>query len=145
MKNHQTIAILEKALANTNMLLLKTQNYHWNVVGENFKTLHELFEVQYNELFEAVDKLAERMRALGSKVDGTVENFSKISRIKSGDKDFSSKEMLQDLIASNEILTQQLKEGIKTAQDEGDEATADMFIGRITTHEKAIWMLTASQ
>lgn len=143
-KNHQTVEVLEKVLANSYALALKTQNYHWNVVGENFKSLHELFGAQYEELFDAIDEIAERMRALGSKVDGTFENFSKLIKIKSGDKNLDKNMMLQDLVADHEVVAAMLKDGIKTAQDELDEATADMFIGRIQSHEKSIWMLRSS-
>jgi starvation-inducible DNA-binding protein len=145
MKNHQTLEALEKILANSYALSLKTQNYHWNVVGENFKSLHEMFEAQYNDLAAANDEIAERIRALGSKVEGTFENFQKLSKIKSGNKNFKKSEMIQDLISSNESLVEDLREGIKVAQVEGDEATADIFIGRAQVHEKAIWMLIASQ
>ncbi len=145
MKNHQTVQNLEKLLANSYLLSLKTQNYHWNVLGENFKPLHELFGAQYEELVVAIDEVAERMRALGSKVEGTFENFSKLSEIKSGDKNFGKKEMIQDLISGHETIVEALKVAIKVAQDEGDEATADMFIGRIQAHEKAVWMLVSSQ
>ncbi len=145
MKNNQTLESLEKALANSYLLALKTQNYHWNVVGENFKPLHEMFGAQYEDLAAAIDEIAERIRALGLKVEGTFENFQKLSAIKSGNKNLDKKGMLQDLISSNEILVEGLKEGIKAAQEEGDEATADMFIGRTQIHEKAIWMLTSSQ
>ncbi len=145
MKNHQTIQNLEKVLANSYVLALKTQNYHWNVVGENFKSLHELFGAQYEDLAAAIDEVAERMRALGSKVEGSFENFSKLSKIKSGDKNLDQKGMLKDLIASHEVLVEELKLAIKAAQAEEDEASADLFIGRATIHEKAIWMLTSSQ
>ena len=91
MKNHQTIQNLEKLLADSYALALKTQNYHWNVVGENFKPLHELFGAQYEEIADAIDEIAERIRALGSKVEGTFENFIKLSKIKSGNKNFSKK------------------------------------------------------
>lgn len=144
-KNHQTIENLEKLLANSYVLYLKTQNYHWNVVGENFKSLHLLFEEQYNELAAAVDEIAERIRALGAKVDGTFENFSKLSKIKSGNKNFGKIEMIQDLISSQEIIVEDLKAAIGVAQKEDDEGTADLFIGRIKAHEKAAWMLQASQ
>ncbi len=143
-KNHQTLEQLEKVLANSYALGLKTQNYHWNVVGENFKSLHDLFGAQYEEIFAAIDDIAERIRALGSKVDGSFEKFSQLSTIKSGDKNFKSTEMLKDLIASHELLVEQLKKGVAIAQKEGDEATADMFIGRTQVHEKAIWMLISS-
>ena len=69
MKNHQTLTILEKVLADSYALMLKTQNYHWNVVAENFKSLHEMFGAQYEELFTALDEIAERIRSLGSKVE----------------------------------------------------------------------------
>jgi starvation-inducible DNA-binding protein len=144
MKNHKTLENLEKTLATSYALALKTQNYHWNVVGGNFKSLHELFGSQYEELFDAIDEIAERIRALGSKVEGSFENFSKVSMIKSGDKNFNNNEMLKDLIADHEILINFMKKAIKTSQDEEDEATADMFIGRVEVHEKAAWMLNSS-
>lgn len=145
MKNHKTLQALEEVLASTYTLLLKTQNYHWNVEGPNFKALHELFEVQYNDLFAAADELAERIRALGSKVDGTPEAFSKLSKIKKGDKNLNAAAMIDDLVSSNETLVKSLEAGVKTAQDEEDEGTADMFIGRLKAHEKAIWMLRSSK
>jgi len=143
-KNHKTLETLEKVLAHSYALALKTQNYHWNVVGENFKPLHELFGAQYEELFDAIDELAERIRALGFKVEATFENLQKLNKFKNGDKNLNSKEMVKDLAADHETLSKLLKDGIKTAQSEEDEATADMFIGRIQTHEKAIWMLESS-
>jgi starvation-inducible DNA-binding protein len=145
MKNRQTVQNLEKLLADSYALALKTQNYHWNVVGENFKSLHELFGAQYEELAVAIDEVAERIRALGSKVEGTFENFSALSKIKSGNKNFSKKEMIEDLVSGHEVIIEASKIAIKVAQDEGDEATADMFIGRIQAHEKAAWMLVSSQ
>lgn len=145
MKNHQTVVNLEQALANSYSLALKTQNYHWNIVGENFKSLHELFGAQYEEVSGAIDEIAERIRTLGSRVEGTFENFLKLSQIKSGNKNLSAKEMIKDLIAGHEIIVEAMKPAIKVAQDEGDEASADMFIGRVQAHEKAIWMLVSSQ
>lgn len=145
MKNHQTIEALEKVLANSYALYLKTQNYHWNVVGPNFKELHLLFEEQYGELALAVDELAERIRALGSKVDGTFDHFKKLSTVKNGNKNAASSEMLSDLVGDHETLVKALQAGIKTSQEEGDEGTADLFIGRLKAHEKAIWMLQSSQ
>lgn len=145
MKNHKTLATLEELLANSYALLLKTQNYHWNVVGTNFKALHELFELQYNDLFAAIDEIAERMRALGARVDGSFENFSKLTKIKSGNKNADAIRMIEDLISDHETLAKDLKAGIKTAQGEEDEATADLFITRVQAHEKAAWMLQSSR
>lgn len=144
MKNSQTVQNLEKVLAHSYVFQLKLQNYHWNVTGANFKSLHELFAAQYEDVSDAIDEIAERMRALNSKVEGTFENFSKLSRIKSGDKNLDHKAMINDLILGHEILVEELKNGIKAAQEEGDEVTADLFIGRSTAHEKAIWMLRSS-
>ncbi len=145
MKNHKTLVALEEVLANTYSLMLKTHNYHWNVVGENFKSLHELFGAQYEELFAAADELAERIRALGIKVDGSFENFLKLTKIKKGDRNLESKKMIDQLILDNEAVIKDLKQGIKIAQSEEDEATADIFIGRMQVHEKAIWMLQSSR
>ena len=144
MKNNQTLESLRKVLANSYVLSLKMQNYHWNVEGPHFKPLHELFEAQYSELAAAIDDIAERIRALASRVEGTFEAFQSLSEIKSGNKNLKSEAMIQDLIVGHEIIAQMLREGIKAAQGEGDEATADIFIGRSRVHEKAIWMLRSS-
>lgn len=144
MKNHKTLEALEKILADSYVLMLKTQNYHWNVVGNNFKSLHELFQIQYEELFTAIDEVAERIRALGSKVDGTFSHFEKYSDLKNANKNFSSQDMVKDLIHDNQIVVKQLHEAIKIAQAEGDESSADIFIQRAKSHEKSIWMLQSS-
>ena len=86
MKNNKTIEALEVVLASSYSLMLKTQNYHWNVVGPNFKPLHELFQLQYEDLFLAVDEVAERIRALGSLANGSFENFAKKNLGKKIDK-----------------------------------------------------------
>ena len=135
---------LEIILANSYALALKTQNYHWNVVGENFKSLHEMFAAQYENLSAAIDEIAERIRTLGQKVEGSFENFSKLSKIKSGDRNLKSAAMLKDLLTSNEVLVKFLKEGIVIAQEAADEATADMLIGRVESHEKAMWMIKST-
>jgi starvation-inducible DNA-binding protein len=140
----ETIKSLEVILASSYGLALKTQNYHWNVTGANFKSLHELFGAQYEELSEAIDDLAERIRALGDKVEGTFDNFSKLSKIKAGDKKLNSNDMLKDLVSGHEAVVKLLNAGIKISQKEGDEATADMLIGRIEAHDKAAWMLRSS-
>lgn len=137
--------MLEEVLVNSYALMLKTQNYHWNVVGENFKPLHELFGAQYEELFAALDEIAERIRAIGSKVEATFENLQKLKKSKSGDKNLNAKAMLKDLITDHEALSKQLSEGVKIAQSEEDEGTADILISRAKVHEKALWMLESSQ
>ena len=144
MKNHQTLVALDKILADSYILMLKTQNYHWNVVGENFKALHELFQTQYEDLFSAIDEIAERIRALGSKVEGSFEHFKKLSDFRNANKNFHSKDMIQDILNDHELIAKILSEAIKLAQSEGDEISADLFIQRAKIHEKNIWMLTSS-
>lgn len=144
MKNHQTLIALDKILTDSYMLMLKTQNYHWNVVGANFKSLHELFQLQYEDLFQAIDEIAERIRALGSKVEGSFDHFKKVSDFTNANKNFDSKNMVHDLINDNTLLSRILHQAIKVAQEEGDEASADIFIKRCQVHEKATWMLTSS-
>lgn len=145
MKNHQTVIALEKTLAASYSLMLKTHNYHWNVEGTNFRPLHQLFQEQYEEIFAAIDEIAERIRSLGAKVDGTFAAFGKNSVAKPANKDLSAQEMLLDLLADNESLAKNLREAIKIAQNEADEVSADLLIGRAAIHEKAAWMLNASR
>lgn len=135
---------LEIILASSYGLSIKTQNYHWNVTGGNFKFLHEMFGAQYAELAIAIDELAERIRALEGKVEATFEHFANLSVIKNGNKDFKANDMLKDLTSNHEEIVKLLHEGVKVAQNESDDATADMFIGRIEAHEKAAWMLRSS-
>ena len=144
MQNNQRVIHLQKIVANSFALSLKLQNYHWNVQGQNFKPLHELFGEQYEELSDAIDDLAERVRALGSKVEATFNAFSRLSQAKEGDHDLDANKMVQDLLNDHESLVKMLNEGIQISQGEGDEATADMFIARIQEHEKAAWMLRSS-
>jgi starvation-inducible DNA-binding protein len=143
MKN-SIVKNLEVILASSYALTVKTQNYHWNVTGENFKSLHEMFGAQYEELFTALDEIAERVRALGSKVEAGFEHFAKISEIKSSSEKLDAQKMLQNLSADHKTLVQLLNDGVKTAQEDGDEGTADMLIGRLKAHEKTIWMIEAT-
>lgn len=144
MKNHKTVENLEKILVESYALALKTQNYHWNIVGENFKSLHELFGMQYDELALAIDEVAERMRQLGAKVEATFEHFAGLRKAKNGDKNLDARGMVKDLEHDNEALSKALKSAIKAAQDEGDEGTADLLIAREKAHDKAAWMLQSS-
>lgn len=140
----EVVKTLEEVLANSYALVVKTQNYHWNITGANFKPLHELFGAQYEELFAALDELAERIRTLGVKVEASFEHFAKLSKAKKGNESLNANEMLRDLILDNQALIKALKAGIVTAQKNGDEATADIFITRTQIHEKAVWMLESS-
>ena len=135
---------LETIVANSYALAVKTQNYHWNVTGPNFKSLHEMFDVQYTDLAAAVDEIAERIRMLGSKIDASFEAFNKLSKIKNGNKNLSSSEMLKDLASGHKIIVKMLREGLVIAQKNNDEAIADLLITRVEAHDKNIWMIEAS-
>jgi starvation-inducible DNA-binding protein len=144
MKNKNTVKALESILANSYGLYLKTQNYHWNIRGKEFKSLHELFGAQYEELAEAIDEIAERIRALDSLVTASFKVFDKTSKIKDGNQNSSSQIMLKELYDDNQFLAEIANATLKIAQKEGDEATADMMITRIQTHNKNAWMLKSS-
>lgn len=138
------IKSLESILANNYALTIKTQNYHWNVTGPNFKSLHLMFEEQYNELAAANDELAERIRQLGGKVDASFDAFAKLSEIKNGSSNLDAAMMLEDLAESHRLISKLLNDGIKLAQKNNDEGTADILITRLEAHQKDIWMLEAS-
>lgn len=128
-------------LADTYTLYLKTHNYHWNVTGPTFQMLHELFESQYNELAGAVDGIAERIRALDFPAPGSFSEFASLSSIQEANGVPQSQEMVKDLVNGNEAVVRTARSVIKTAQDAGDEGTADLLIARTQAHEKAAWML----
>ena len=136
---------LSKLLANTYMLYLKTHNFHWNVTGPKFFTLHKMFEEQYLELATAVDEIAERIRTLGHRAPGTFIEYSELSEIKEHKDIPSADDMIKILAEDNEKVAQIAKEGVKPAEDGGDDPTADMLIARAQIHEKTAWMLRSSQ
>lgn len=132
---------LTKILANSYALMIKTQNYHWNITGPLFISIHELTEEQYRELFEAVDVLAERIRSLGIKSPGSFTEFKKLASIPEPDSTLNDMDMLQDLTNSHEEIIRNAREVIKVASDNNDEGTADLLIARLEFHEKTAWML----
>ncbi|WP_341791720.1 Dps family protein [Rickettsia endosymbiont of Gonocerus acuteangulatus] len=139
----QVIKALEQVLADSYALYFKTQNYHWNVEGAEFRSLHLLFEGQYEDLAESLDELAERIRTLDAKVPA-LSNLIKLASISESNPNASANEMLKSLVKDQEIIRDTLYKGLKIAQSEGDEGTADMIIGRIKVHEKNRWMLKSS-
>jgi len=135
------VAALEKALADTYALALKTQNYHWNVRGPQFYGLHNMFEEQYTDMHNAVDDIAERIRALDSLAPGGFAAFQKLTDIKEGDGSASAPDMVKDLEADHRKVSGSLADGISTADDKGDDVTADMLTARKQVHDEAAWML----
>jgi starvation-inducible DNA-binding protein len=144
MSNKPVTDALKKVLAESYGLMLKTQNYHWNVEGPNFPGLHALFMVQYSELFLAVDLIAERIRALGEKAPGSYGEFGKLSKIKDGDGDLDADLMVKDLYESNVTLLASVKKAFTAAEKAGDQPTVDLMNARSALHEKTIWMLKSS-
>jgi starvation-inducible DNA-binding protein len=140
----QIVQNLSVALASTYNLYLKTQGFHWNNVGPLFYSLHKLSEDQYQELAEATDTLAERIRAFGHIAPASFSQFIELSRIKEDNPILTTQENLQNLIADHEIMASFLRESSQQAQEFNDEATADLYASRIATHEKYAWMLRAT-
>ncbi|MEX0721628.1 MAG: Dps family protein [Balneolaceae bacterium] len=132
---------LSKVLADSYLLYLKTHNYHWNVTGELFHQLHEQFEEQYTELAEAVDVIAERIRAIGFRAPGTFREFIEITSIEEDTDHPKAKEMIKRLAQSNEQVIRTAREVLKSANAAEDEATLDLLTERLTIHSKTAWML----
>ena len=132
---------LSRVLADTYTLYLKTHNFHWNVTGPMFPTLHLMFEEQYTELAAAVDLIAERIRALGSPAPGTYSLFSAMTSIKEPDGVPAAQEMIRQLVQDQETVAKTARAMFKAVDQAGDEPTADLLTQRMQVHEKTAWML----
>ena len=132
---------LSRLLADTYTLYLKTHNFHWNVTGPMFQTLHLMFETQYNELALAVDLIAERIRALGFPAPATYAEFSRLSSIKEETGVPAALEMIRLLVEGQESVVRTARTTFKAAEKASDEPTADLLTQRMQSHEKTAWML----
>ena len=132
---------LSGLLADSYTLYLKTHNYHWNVTGPMFQTLHLMFETQYTELALAVDTIAERIRALGEYAPGSYSQFSTLSSIQEETEVPKALDMVANLVKDNEQTTQTARSVFPFAEEGEDEATKDLLTQRIQVHEKTAWML----
>lgn len=132
---------LSRLLADTYLLYLKTQNYHWNVTGKMFQSLHTLFETQYKDLAEAVDVIAERIRALGEPAPGSFAHFSRLTSIKEENAIPTAEEMIAHLVAGNEAVVTTARDMIGLTEECEDDVTADLLVERMQIHEKNAWML----
>ncbi|MCB2108127.1 MAG: DNA starvation/stationary phase protection protein [Rhodobacteraceae bacterium] len=132
---------LSRLLADTYTLYLKTHNYHWNVTGPMFNTLHLMFETQYNELALAVDLIAERIRALGYPAPGSYAQYSKLSSIKESTGVPTAEEMISDLVQGQEAVVRTARKVFPAVDKASDEPTADLLTQRMQIHEKTAWML----
>ncbi len=132
---------LSHLLADTYTLYLKTHNFHWNVEGPMFNTLHLMFETQYTELALAVDLIAERIRALGHPAPGSYSAYAKLSSIKEANGQPKAEEMIRQLVEGQEAVVRTARKVFPAAEKASDEPTADLLTQRMQVHEKNAWML----
>lgn len=132
---------LSRLLADSYTLYLKTHNFHWNVTGPMFSTLHTLFEQQYTELATAVDEIAERIRALGVFAPGSYKQYSELSSIREETGNPSASEMIKQLVEGQEAVAKTARSLFSLTEGAHDESTADLLTQRMQIHEKNAWML----
>jgi starvation-inducible DNA-binding protein len=147
--NHVTLA-LQDVLSSTYGLFLSTHNYHWNVEGGNFIPLHKLFEEQYSELFQAIDEIAERIRALGDyalpfegKEIFDISNRTSNALNKEDNADDRASRMVHNLIMMNKAVIAKCQTSKKASQEANDDETENLMVTRVTVHQKALWMLNS--
>ncbi len=141
----KTIAAeLDRLLADTYALYLKSQNYHWNVTGPMFTGLHLMFEAHYMELRDAADLIAERIRSLGHLAPASFAEFTGLTRIADGDASAEAMTMVRDLAVGHEACARTARKVVAAAEKADDVATADLATTRVEVHEKTAWMLRAT-
>jgi len=132
---------LERVLADSYTLYLKTHKYHWNVTGPMFQTLHVMFEEHYTELAMAVDELAERIRALGALAPGSYREFTALNSVGEDEDRPDAMEMIRRLVQGHETVVRTARTAFPAAEKAGDQATMDLLTQRMQVHEKTAWML----
>lgn len=138
---HKIADGLSKLLADSYTLYLKTHNFHWNVKGPMFQTLHLMFEAQYNELALAVDTIAERIRSLGYPAPGTYAEFMKLTSIKEPVGVPAARDMISQLVEGQEAVVRTARNIFPIVEDCHDEVTSGILADRMEIHEKNAWML----
>ena len=139
--NAATVEHMSELLADTYTLYLKTHNYHWNVTGPMFTTLHTLFETQYTELALAVDEIAERIRTLGARAPGSYSEYVELATVKEDTGAPKATDMIEILVADQQAVVESARKVIEAASEAGDDASADLGTRRIDVHQKNAWML----
>ncbi|MDA1305873.1 MAG: DNA starvation/stationary phase protection protein [Acidobacteria bacterium] len=139
--NEAVVAALSRLLADSYTVYLKTHNYHWNVTGPMFTTLHTMFMTQYTELSLAIDEIAERIRSCGAFAPGSYAEFQKLSKVKDPKGRATATAMLETLVADQEVVGDAARAVIKAAEKAGDQASADLATRRLDVHQKNAWML----
>ena len=141
-KDREKVAhALSRLLADTYGLYMKTHNFHWNVEGPMFNTLHQMFMVQYTELWNALDVIAERIRSLGYPAPGSYKAFARLSSIEDTDGVPEAMAMVRELVKGHEAVARTARAAFAPAGKAGDESTADLLTQRLQVHEKTAWML----
>jgi starvation-inducible DNA-binding protein len=141
-KHRQEIAeALSKVLADSYLVYLKMHNFHWNVTGPMFQTLHIMFMEQYTELWNALDLIAERIRALGHYAPGSYKRYTELSSIQEEENVPKAHTMIQQLISDQETLIRNIRQAFIVANDANDQSSADLLTQRLDIHEKNAWML----
>lgn len=142
--SHKEIANgLSVLLADSYMLYIKTHNFHWNVEGPMFNTLHQMFMDQYTELWNALDLIAERIRAVGEYAPGSYKQFAALTSIKESEKVPKANQMIKELLDGHEIVIRTARGLFQIAEDQNDEVSCDLLTQRLQVHEKTAWMLRA--
>ena len=132
---------LSRLLADSYTLYLKTHNFHWNVTGPQFNSLHNMFMTQYTEIWNALDMIAERIRSLGYPAPGSYKQFVALSSIPEEEGVPKAKDMIRQLVAGQEAVTRTAREVFKVVEKANDQPTADLLTQRMEVHEKNAWML----
>jgi starvation-inducible DNA-binding protein len=135
---------LSKVLADSFAVYLKTHGYHWNVRGPEFFTYHTLLEQQYREIWDALDTLAERIRALGEFAPQAHSTFANLTSIQDGDPDKDASAMMTELKADHETLIATCRAALGAADEDGDDVSVDLLTQRLAAHEKFAWMLRST-
>ncbi len=132
---------LSRLLADSSTLYLMTHNFHWNVTGPMFSTLHEMFQEQYTEMWEALDTIAERIRALGHFAPGTFREYAELTSIEEPTSVPEAMEMVRLLVKGHEAVAKTARSAFESAEKANDQPTADLLTQRMDVHEKTAWML----
>jgi len=132
---------LSKLLADSYTLYLKTHNFHWNVTGPMFQTLHLMFQAQYTELWNSIDLIAERIRSLDAPAPGTYAQFAKLASIQETVGVPKAQDMIKILLEGHEAVTRTARKAFPAAEKASDQPTMDLLTQRMEVHEKTAWML----
>jgi starvation-inducible DNA-binding protein len=135
---------LGPVLADSYQLFIKTQGVHWNISGPNFYGLHKLTEAQYQDLYAAIDMIAERIRALGEPAPATYRAYGEMGRIRDEESSNNPKDQVAMLIRDNGLLCETLRDAIEAAEAQNDVVTADLLTARLAQHEQNGWMMQMS-